>query len=918
INGGQGNSCSGKTVGTLSQVSGVCPDAPAMMGTYKVAGAALYANTSNIRTLASEPPDLKYVQDALKVKTLAASLSGGAARIDVLIPGSNPKKYVYITPESLWNSDIGSALTFVSLSSSATHGAFIVTWNDALMGGDHDMDLTGFLRYDLVEDTSTTPSTWDILVTTDVPNNCSGKGGTHGFSIIGVTKAKNGSQVSANSRYLTHQHWSPQNNGDSVSISSVANKEGYYLCGNQAGDYSNYTALKNDSSTSHLTIKNWKYSSNSDLTGSIDNTTTNAAGACRIHQDNYCKVQNKDFQIQLRFKMSGAEDAVLKDPLWYAAKYGSFASSSKKADGTFNNIPLPPDQASWDKFKSDGTPVADGTPDGYYLARRPELLEQQLRRALDNLAKNSNAAPAVSSSQLITDGFKYIAKFDSTTVDGNIEAYKVDSLGYFDATPEWRAGQILRIRTSGPTGDNGNSRSIITNNGNASSAAAATSGGFAFRWAGLPTDFKTQMTTASTNKLTPTNASLVVDYMRGDQSREAVSTGLRARGDNILGPIVNATPWIQDRPIANYTEGAFPGYQSFVKEHTYTNKRDKLLWVGSNDGMLHAFNPTTGDEIFAYVPGVLANRLAEIPLQRGTPGRTRLDNANFTLDTISETLPEGTVWPYVDGSPFTADVMVGTDWKTYAFSTLGRGGKGLFALDVTNVTLLSSAESNAQSIFKWQFTSDDDPDLGYVVNDVGTSISSGQAAPIVKLNNGKFALLLGNGQKSTSGKAVLFMLFMDGPDAASGNWTGKYIKIEVDAGSGNGLSTPTWVDLDNSGTADMVYAGDLKGNLWKFDVSSTSASNWAVAYSNKPLFTAKDGSATLAITTAPEITYPPFDGLIINFATGNSFQSGDFPQTTVTQKVFGIWDRPDFASLTGRSLPTDLTTLVPRTYARQT
>ena len=248
----------------------------------------------------------------------------------------------------------------------------------------------------------------------------------------------------------------------------------------------------------------------------------------------------------------------------------------------------------------------------------------------------------------------------------------------------------------------------------------------------------------------------------------------------------------------------------------------------------------------------------------------------------------------------------------------------MFALDATALNTLTTAEtaSNPSSVFKWQFTSDDDADFGYVVNDISTSTISGQASPIVKLNNGKFAVMVGNGQKSTSGKAALFLIFVDGPDPSNASWTGRYAKIVADAGTGNGLATPSWVDLDGNGTADIAYAGDLKGNLWKFDLTGATAASWDVFYKtgsvNKPLITAKDGATALPITTAPEIVYPPFDGLIVTFGTGNSFESVDFPKTSVTQKIYGVWDRPDFDGPTPtRALPTNLSTLVPRTFTRQ-
>jgi type IV pilus assembly protein PilY1 len=896
-----GETCSGKSISSLYNVSGVCPEAPSIGGTYHVAGAALYANTSKIKTIATPPADLQFVQDALKVKTLTASLSGGAARIEILIPNSNPKRYVYITPESLWAANgnakkmAGALLTFNAIKfesiNTSTAGAriqtgtFVVTWNDSQFGGDYDMDIAGFIRYDVYNPT-VVGQPYLLKVTTDIINVGAGWTGTHGFSIIGVTKRDG---TNANARYLTHRN---------LTSDSVLNGSEGHLCENSAYRSGGYS-LSNLFSGIHAVAS-----------GALH---CNAASA-------WNEVRDANYPVESYFLMTGAQNAILNDPLWYAAKYGYFSSSVKNNDGTFTDVELPSSSASWDRFSADGSTIPDGIPDGYFLARRPDLLEQQLRQALETLARNSNAAPAVSSSQLISEGLKYVAKFDSSRVEGNIEAYKVDRLGAFEATPAWSAGQILQKRTSL---DNGNSRQIITNSGNTNTS------GVAFRWASLPSDYKTQLMTGGNNDVNEANGQIVINYMRGDQSLEAISTGLRVRGDNVLGPIVNATPWIQDRPSANFAATQHPGYRTFANTH---KNRDKLLWVAANDGMLHAFNPKSdpaqggGAEVFAYVPGVLANRLVEIPLQRGSIGRTRLNNANFTTNT-AESLPEGTTWAYVDGSPVTGDVCVASCsttsavWKTYVFSSLGRGGRALFALDATSVSTLSSGESSASSIFKWQFTSDDDADLGYIVNDVSINTSTGQPSSIVKLNNGKFAYIVGNGQKSGSGKAALFILFVEGPDA-SGSWTGKYKKIVADAGSGNGLSNPAWVDIDGNGTADLVYAGDLKGNMWKFDLRNANPSNWTVAYKNGstllPLFTAKDGTKVLSITSSPEIIFPKFGGLLIAFGTGNAFEEADFPKTDRTQRVFGIWDRPDFAVTGGRALPnSNLSTLVQRNFVRQ-
>jgi type IV pilus assembly protein PilY1 len=169
----------------------------------------------------------------------------------------------------------------------------------------------------------------------------------------------------------------------------------------------------------------------------------------------------------------------------------------------------------------------------------------------------------------------------------------------------------------------------------------------------------------------------------------------------------------------------------------------------------------------------------------------------------------------------------------------------------------------------------------------------------------------------------------DGPSAA-GSWTGRYAKIVADGTStDNGLSTATWVDLDNNGTADVVYAGDLKGNLWKFDISSSNTANWSVAFVNtsgaaQPLYTARSpNNDVLPITGAPQFTFPSMGGVMVSFATGLANTSTEYPRAGVTQRVFGIWDRPDFTvtpktAARPRALPSGVSTLVQRTLTRST
>ena len=164
--------------------------------------------------------------------------------------------------------------------------------------------------------------------------------------------------------------------------------------------------------------------------------------------------------------------------------------------------------------------------------------------------------------------------------------------------------------------------------------------------------------------------------------------------------------------------------------------------------------------------------------------------------------------------------------------------------------------------------------MGYVYNMPPVSSTTNQAKQIVKMTNGKWAVIVGNGYNSTAGKAVLYILFIE--NGVDGTWSADdYVKIIADAPAGldNGLSTPIPFDSDNDGYADTVYAGDLKGHMWKFlvgpnssDASVTStASTWKVAFSGSPLFTATDsgGVTPQSIIWPPEVTVHPNGGQMI-------------------------------------------------------
>jgi type IV pilus assembly protein PilY1 len=210
------------------------------------------------------------------------------------------------------------------------------------------------------------------------------------------------------------------------------------------------------------------------------------------------------------------------------------------------------------------------------------------------------------------------------------------------------------------------------------------------------------------------------------------------------------------------------------------------------------------------------------------------------------------------------------------------------------------SEANADDIVLGEFTNADDDHLGY----------SYSKPRFGKMNNGRSAVIIGNGLKDTAtdetgGQAQLFIVYLDGDTpGADGKWDlGKdYIRIatgkgEASAGLRNGLFSPSIVDLNGDGTIDRAYAGDLYGNLWAFDLSGKSSGAWKVALDKMPLLKAEGNQP---ITAAPLVVRPDYramgrtprdaPGLMVMFGTGRFLKDRD-KMYTDPQRFYAIYDR---------------------------
>jgi type IV pilus assembly protein PilY1 len=288
---------------------------------------------------------------------------------------------------------------------------------------------------------------------------------------------------------------------------------------------------------------------------------------------------------------------------------------------------------------------------------------------------------------------------------------------------------------------------------------------------------------------------------------------------------------------------------------------DDAVYVGANDGLLHAFKAVDGTEIFGYAPYLVFEDLKDL----ADPAYDH----RFYVD-LTPTVQKG------------FELLGGPGFETILVGGLGKGGMGYFALDITNPHAMTKDQ------VLWEFPNINTAEVD--VKDMGYSYSK---PVVVQSYSGAhpWIVITGNGYNSPNGKSVLFIL-----DAV----TGAVIrKIEAGSGPDNGLSSPIAVDVNQDDVVDFVYAGDLKGNLWKFDLVSDSFTNWQVAFEDSggqaaPLFVARDPSGdTQPITSQPDVMFhPEKHGYIVCFGTGKFLGADDFSDTQI-QTIYGIWDYGD-------------------------
>ena len=588
---------------------------------------------------------------------------------------------------------------------------------------------------------------------------------------------------------------------------------------------------------------------------------------------------------------------------WLAAKYGGFLTQPPSEGSTLYNTQGNPFKDNngnastlvWSDMVKEQGDNTDGKknpePRTYYMpsnARGTITAFDAIFGAQQPLSQRSIGG-ADSSGGL--QGTSYQALFDGTTWGGDVLAERFrDSAGNATQGRAWSANDRLVRELA-----RGKQRNIIMGERKGDN----TTGAFSFTAADTPNDVKTALAAGGAK------ADDVIAWLRGDQSKEEKNGGAFRDRDYLIGDIINSGVKYVGPPSGAANLGT--GFAEYVTAPAQA-RRTSAVYVGANDGMLHAFHagskrvetngtvetvleePGTGSELFAYIPSWMKDDLY------------RLADPKYVHRM------------YVDATPVIGDANLKStctvsntgsndcDWRTVLVGGTGGGGKGVFALDVTDPTRFTK-----DSVL-WEFTDADDPDMGYVLGQsrivklyTGDEEDNSTTPPTTRKVYRWFAMVpagvnnyVGVDEQTPSGgngNANIFLLALD--KAATAPWVqnSNYWKIElpriadIEANYPTGLlNLEAFTGLGS--VTEYVYAGDLHGQLWALSFKGVPTSGWTAAtLANKyvngstiaPLFVAtnKDGDPQ-PITVAPTILEGSSNGVhFVSFGTGKYFEPDD-------------------------------------------
>jgi len=478
---------------------------------------------------------------------------------------------------------------------------------------------------------------------------------------------------------------------------------------------------------------------------------------------------------------------------------------------------------------------------------------------------------------------------------------------------------------------------------------------------GIPFEWSNSLGNLNSNQennldaLDATQTSSRLSYLRGFRGNEVNTSGVglyRPRA-SILGDIVDSSPtwvgpaispysatWVDLLPSAASTdsivENSTSGAQSYSQYVAAEQNRLNVVYVGANDGFLHGFEagsvdsqgnlivdstkPNDGKEVIAYMPGSTLLSAANSTTSNNCTGtnhaqtQSQVQNIHGVTPAISPSLlcvdptldfanPQYGHNFFVDATPGTGDLFYPDSafpngaWHTWLVGGLGAGGAAIYALDITNPANFSEGNASTLVLGEWNPSTINTIGCASTPTACGGNLGNTFGIPqIRRLHNGQWGVIFGNGFGSSSGDAGIYVMTIS---FTGGKLTPSFYYLSTGHAGGNGIAFVTPVDLDGDHITDYVYAGDLKGNVWRFDLTSATPANWAASpapggTAPVPLFTTPSGQpiTTQVLAISSTASGSP-QKLMIEFATGQRTQVTNAATVSFasgTQAIYGIWD----------------------------
>lgn len=847
--------CRATPISDLSFVRGVCDDAPYREGSYLVAGLAKAAYATDLRPgLAGKPAGTK-----VNVTTYAVALADSLPKIEVrtgagtlsltpyCVPNPNdPHERVCQLGDTLAGAQkAATAKGYVygrDIAADGRAGSFMFSWDGSPEGEANDRDFVYMLTY-------------------CVGNACQydANGDFDGYDICwgsdsaACTGANNRPLVGANevlvrTEFIGVSSGNPVNVGFGISGSN--GRDGVYpiVFRPAPPNAGSSPACPNCSAgaTFNLLTGATPHATNYPMNGPVNNAWRRP------------KVE--------RFTPAGQAGGSLQSPLWYAAKYGASAVDTN-GDGA-------PD---WDNDR-------DGQPDNYLMARNPSKLKQQLRELINRALGKAPVSGGSASGVRLNQGTSFAIESSFRVPDnsndwsGDLVAYDLNADGSKGAQ-RWSAAGLLAARTPGSRNIRTVMAPTVLGSGGAVQGAVSVREFTAANLAG----FAPASTARARLGLQPAD-DLWLQGQSDDNLVTYLRGGLNARPFRVrsalLGDIVNSSVEIVGARD-DYGYGAWDGAttpawkgalgQSYKQFLAAKNPAHATAYVGANDGMLHAFDAgaSGGAERFAYIPSAARERMGQL----ANPGYLHV----YTMD----------------GEIAASDVPNTNSggWRTLLVAAAGAGGRSVSGLNVTDPTQFGDGS------VLWELRGTNGGNA--VLDDLGHVMGRPVIVPVAGPAGPRWVALFGNGVNSHGGAPVLFVV-----DVNTGAVLARLKPNAASFNAANGLMNIAAAALYNTdGLVDTVYGGDLKGNLWRFDLSGSAISSWNVAFGGQPLFAATDAAGRAQpITGGIEIANGPGGGTSLYFGTGRYFVVGDeiVPPNPPVQSLYAIFDRCTQANCSSR------------------